>query len=428
MVVVALSVFACVAVHAGEAANIMLLSEAVDEALKNNPEIHTLKHKLQSARARGSQSTYLDDPELNFEAWGLPLGNPASLRSANPLIFGLRQKVPFFGKRGLRGEIAASEVRMAEEDLRAKELEVVAKVKNAYADYFLAQKTIEIAKAHLELIRQVSLTAESLYKVGKAPQQDVIKALLEQTDLLNKLNLAEKELSTAQARLNTLLSRQADAPLGSPEELSLAPMSLSSDDLARLAREHKPELRGMEQNIQKSDKAIELAQRNQKYPDFMLGLQYWVAPDQKQKHMYAPMVSVTIPFSPWTKGKHDYEVEETLAERQAAKSRLDAVRNTALLEVREMFLKARAAEKSVTFYQDGLLPQAQQSFGAAVAAYQTGQVNFVTLLEARRTIRDARLGYYRALVEYEQSVVEIEKAVGVTLTRRINHRTKRESR
>lgn len=418
-----LIVFAAINVRAGEIENQnkLLLSQAIDEALKSNPEIRVFESKLLSARARGSQATYLEDPELNLEAWGMPLNRPASIRSANPLIFGLRQKVPFFGKRGLKGEIAASEVRMAEEDLRAKELEVVAKVKNTYADYFMAQKTIEIAKAHLELIRQVSLTAENLYKVGKAPQQDVIKALLEQTHLLNKLNLAERELSTAQARLNTLLSRQSDAPFGSPEELSLTPMSLTFDDLERLAREHKPELRGLEQNIRRSDKAIELAQRNQKYPDFMLGLQYWVAPDQKQKHMYAPMVSLTIPFSPWTKGKHDYEVEETLAERQVAKSQLDAVRNTALLEVREMFLKARAAEKSVAFYQDGLLPQAQQSFGAAVAAYQTGQVNFVTLLEAQRTIRDARLGYYRALVEYEQSVVEIEKTVGVTLTRRTNN-------
>ena len=105
----------------------------------------------------------------------------------------------------------------------------------------------------------------------------------------------------------------------------------------------------------------------------------------------------------------------------SAKSQLDAARNTALLEVREMFLKARAAEKSVTFYTDGLLPQAEHAFGAAVAGYQTGQVNFVTLLEAQRSIRDARLGYYKALVEYEQSVVEIEKTVGVTLARRSNN-------
>jgi outer membrane protein, heavy metal efflux system len=417
VVLVVLSVFAGARVRAGEAENELRLSLAIDEALKNNPEIQVLRNKLQSARARGNQSTYLEDPELNLEAWGIPLNQPASIRSANPIVLGLRQKVPFFGKRALKSEIAGSEVRMAEEELRAKQVEVVAKVKNAYAEYFLAGKSIEIAKGHLELIRQVSLTAENLYKVGKAPQQDVIKALLEQTDLLNRLNMAERELETTKARLNTLLNRHPGAQLGPPAELSLVRLLLSFDDLERLAIENNPELQGMEQNIRRSEKVIELAQRNQKYPDFMLGLQYWVAPDQKQKHMYTPMVSLTIPFSPWTKGKHDYEVEEAMAERQATKSQHEAMKNAALLAVREMFTRARAAEKSVSFYQDGLLPQAQQAFEATVAAYQTGQVNFVTMLDAQRTIREARLGYYKALVEHEQSIVDIEKAVGVTLPR-----------
>lgn len=220
VVIVAACVFAGASAPAGDAEKELRLSQAIDEALQNNPEIHVLQNKLQAARARGNQSTYLEDPELNLEAWGIPLNQPASIRSSNPIVLGLRQKVPFFGKRALKSEIAGSEVRMAEEELRAKQVEVVAKVKTAYADYFMAEKSIEIAKAHLELIRQVSLTAENLYKVGKAPQQDVIKALLEQTDLLNRLNMAERELETTKARLNTLLNRHPDAQLGLPAELT----------------------------------------------------------------------------------------------------------------------------------------------------------------------------------------------------------------
>jgi cobalt-zinc-cadmium efflux system outer membrane protein len=417
--VVAVSILTVTSARAADAENELPLSQAIDEALRNNPEIQTLQSRLESTRARGSQAGYLEDPELNIEAWGIPLNQPASIRSSNPIVLGLRQKVPFFGKRALKSEIAGSEVRMAEEELRSKQIDVVAKVKTAYGDYFLAQRSIEIAKAHMDITRQVSATAENLYKVGKAPQQDVIKALLEQTDLLNRINMAERELATAQARLNALLNRYPGAQIGPAATITLAPLSLSFEDLERLALDHKPELRGLEQSLRRSDSAIELARRNQKYPDFMLGLEYWVAPDQKQKHMYTPMVSLTIPFSPWTKGKHDYEVEEALADRRAAKTQVEAAKISALLATREMFIKARAAEKSVSFYQDGLLPQAQQSFEAAVAAYQTGQVNFATMLEAQRTIREARLGYYKVLVEYEQSVVDIEKSVGMTLPRQV---------
>ena len=421
VVVLATGIFATTSARADGVEKELILSQAIDEALQNNPDIHVLHNRLKSALARGGQSTYLDDPELNLEAWGIPLNRPSSIRSSNPIVIGLRQKVPFFGKRALKSEIARSEVRMAEQDLRAKQVEVVARVKNAYADYFLAGKSIEIAKAHLELIRQVSLSAENLYKVGKVPQQDVIKALLEQTDLLNRLNMAERELETTKAKLNTILNRHPDAQLAPPAEITLVPLRLSFTDLEKLALENNPELEGMEQNVKRSEKVIELAERNQKYPDFMVGLQYWVAPDQKQKHMYTPMVSLTIPFSPWTKGKHDYEIEEAMADRQATKSQHDAIKNAALLAVREVFNKARAAAKTISYYQDGLLPQAQQSFEAAVAAYQTGQVNFATMLDAQRTIREARLGYYKALVEHEQSIVDIEKTVGVTLPRQVKN-------
>ena len=392
------------------------LSEAIAEALKNNPEIQAAKNKLESVRARSKQATYLEDPELNLEAWGIPLNHPVSFRSANPIVLGLRQKFPFFGKLGLKGEIAAQDIKMSEEELRAKEVDIVAKVKSAYADFFMANKSIEIQKELLELVRQASLTADNLYRVGKAPQQDVIKALLEQTDLLNKLTWAEKDRTTSQAKLNTLLSHPPNSPVGQLSELTLTPLSLQFSDLEKLVLEQRPELRALESDINKSEKSLELARKNQKFPDFMLGLQYWVAPDQNPKNMYTPMVTMTIPFAPWTKGRHDYEIEEAMAERQMAKANRDAMRNMALSEVSEMFAKVEAARKSLSFYQEGLLPQAQQSYGAAVGAYQTGQVNFMTLLDAQRTIRDTRLGYYKALVDYAQSLADLDRAVGIDLS------------
>src|SRR5438094_10667893 len=268
-----------------EAERPLSLSEAVAEALKNNLEIQLAKNKLESVRARSKQATYLEDLELNVEAWGVPLNQSVKFRSANPIVLGLRQKFPFFGKLGLKGEIAAEEVKMAAEELRAKEVEIVAKVKSAYADFFMASKSIEIQKELLELVRQASLTADNLYRVGKAPQQDVIKALLEQTDALNKLTWAEKDRITAQAKLNTLLIRPTSAPLGQLSELKLTPLSLQFSDLENLLVDQRPELRALESNINKSEKSLELARKNQKFPDFMLGLQYWVAPDQTPKHM-----------------------------------------------------------------------------------------------------------------------------------------------
>jgi outer membrane protein TolC len=391
------------------------LSELLAEALKSNPEIQAAKHQVESARARSAQATYLEDPELNIEAWGVPLSQPLRYRSANPLIFGARQKLPFFGKLGLKGEMASQEVRIAAEELRAKEQEITVKVKSAYAEYFMTTKTIEIYEELLELVRHTGATAENLYGVGKVPQQDVIRALLERTDLLNKLTRAERDLLISQAKLNTLLSRRPDSPLGSPRELDVRLVPAQFTQLERLTIEQRPELRALESSISRSETALRLAERNRKYPDFMVGVQYWVAPDQNPRHMYAPMLTLTIPFSPWTKGKHDSAIAEALAERQVAKANLATMKNMALLEVREASAKLDAATKAISIYREGLLPQAEQSFQAAVAAYQTGGVNFNTLLDAQRTIRDVRMDYYKALVDHEQSRADLERAVGKEL-------------
>src|SRR5215469_16738559 len=172
------------------------LSELIASALANNPEIQAAKKKVESARARAGQAGYLEDPEFNLEAWGIPLNRPLSFRSANPIVIGLRQKLPFFGKRGLQTDMAGQEVKMAEEELRAKEIDITAKVRTAYADVFIAAQTVTINNELLRLMRELTTTAENLYRVGKAPQQDVFKALLEQTDLINKLTSAGRDLVT----------------------------------------------------------------------------------------------------------------------------------------------------------------------------------------------------------------------------------------
>ena len=68
--------------------------------------------------------------------------------------------------------------------------------------------------------------------------------------------------------------------------------------------------------------------------------------------MYAPMVTLSIPFSPWTKGKHDYEVEEALAERQAARANLAAVKNMTLFEVTRSQQKLRQQRNLSRFGMD----------------------------------------------------------------------------
>ena len=410
-VVVYLALLFSSSAFAAEFAATLSLSAAVKEAQGKNPEITFLRERLQSMRARANQAPYLEDPEISLQTWAVPLSNPTNLSRADSNMIGIRQKVPFFGKLGLKEKIALQEAKMAEEELRSKEREIISKVKMTYADLFMAQKMIEINREQLEIMRAIIRATEARYQVGRVTQQDVFKALLEQSEIMNQLILAEEERRASEVRLNSLLNRSPQIPIEVPGELAVPEPSLTLPDLEQAALTDRPEIRRAEQGIERTERMYDLADKNRKFPDFMLGWDYSWMPTEMTKNRYQAMVNITIPFSPWTIGRRNYEVEEALAENRAAKAELDAAKNMTLREIGESLAKVRAGKRSVELYREGLLSQADLSFRAAMVAYQTGRVEF-DRLPSQRALREAQMGYFRAQVGLVQNLAELERVVG----------------
>jgi len=401
---------------AAESSSPLTLSEALNQALEKNPEIQLLRQRLQVMSARAKQAPYLEDPEIAIQLGGIPFANPTALDRAFTNSIGIRQKLPFFGKLDLKEKIAIQEAKVAAQELRAKEREIFAKVKTVYADLFMAQKSIEILREQAEILRTLSRATEARYQVGRVTQQDVFKALLEQSDLENQLIVAEAERSANEIRVNALMNRSLQIPIVVPPDLTAPDLMLTPSALADLALTSRPELKGAQEDIERTERMYELAERNRKFPDFMVGWDYWRMPtDQMAKDRYAGMVNITIPFSPWTIGKHDYEIEETRAENRAAKANRDAIKVMTLRELGESQAKVEGARRSVVLYREGLLSQAELSFRAAMAAYQSGRVEFASLLEAQRALREARMGYFKTVVSLIQSLADLERSVGVDL-------------
>jgi outer membrane protein, heavy metal efflux system len=390
----------------------LTLVEAVKHALDRNPEVQRLQHRLRATEAKAKQAPYLEDPQIAFQLGGVPLSNPTSFNQADTNSIGIRQMIPFFGKLGLKEKIAQREVNIAEQELRTKEREIISMVKMAYADLFMAERSIQILREQLEILRIVTGATEARYRVGRVPQQDVFKAQLEQSQVLNQLIVAEEEIYVATVKLNTAMYRPPRTPIQIPGDLAPGDSMLSVSGLDDLALANRPELRGVEQEIERAEAMYELANRNRKYPDFMVGWDYMRMPTEMKKDRYGAMVNITIPFSPWTAGKRAYEVEESLAELRAAKSSREAIRSMTVKEVSEAEAKVQAAKRSLQLYREGLLSQAELSFRSALSAYQTGRVEFVNLLEAQRALREARMGYYKATVSFMQNLAELERAVG----------------
>src|SRR5262249_17823020 len=132
----------------------------------------------------------------------LQAGDPSSAR-----VVRFSQEIPFPGKLALAGQIASAEADVELWKYEQVRREVVAELRIAYYDLFLAQKSREIVEKNKNLLQQFAEISEARYKVGRAAQQDVLKAQVEVSRLLDRLAVLDQEHETARVRINTLLYR-----------------------------------------------------------------------------------------------------------------------------------------------------------------------------------------------------------------------------
>jgi cobalt-zinc-cadmium efflux system outer membrane protein len=388
----------------------LVLRDLIHETLERNPELVAARKQWEASSQRIVQARSLDDPTLSVHLWNFP--QTFNVTRADNSIFGLSQNFPFPGKLALKGEIASRSAEMTEQVLHGKERELIARLKQAYYDLFLAHKAIQIHHEQVALLRQFAEIANAKFRTGKGSQADVLKAQVELSVLHQQLPVLEQRRETAAALLNTLLDRDPLSPLGVPQEPFLIPLDTTIDDLHRLALNVRPELKAAELTVRHSEQSRALAQR-QYYPDFNVAFQRFQ--NFQANDGFGAYVAMTIPFSFWTKPKYDAGVQEAAASVAAARAQQHQLENLTRFQVKDLLAKVRATEQVATLYHTTILPQAVQNLEAARVGYRTGKGGFLDLIDTQRALRGFQYEYYRALVDREHRLAELEQVIGTDL-------------
>jgi len=400
-------------VHAADqtAQSSLVLPDLIQEALARNPELVAARKQWEASTSRIAQARSLDDPTLSVHLWNFP--QTFNVTQTQNSIFGLSQNLPFPGKLALKGEIASRSAEITEQGLRAKERELVARLKQAYYDLFLAHKAIQIHHEQAELLRQFFEIANAKFRTGKGSQADVLKAQVELSVLHQQLPVLEQHRETAAALLNTILDRAPRSPFDIPQEPSLMPLDTTTiEDLHRLALNARPELKAAELVVRQSEQSRALAQR-QYYPDFNVMFQRFQ--NFQANDGFGAYVAMTIPFAFWTKPKYDAGVQEAAASVAAARAQQHQLENLTRFQVNDLLAKVRASEQVARLYHTTILPQAVQNLEAARAGYRAGTGGFLDLIDTQRAWRGYQQEYYRALVERERRLAELEQVIGTDL-------------
>lgn len=404
------------AVYADE---IIILDSLVEEAKKNNPEILAAKKRYEAALTRIPQAKSLDNPSVGFTFEKIPKGTLKLDRTmSDDRMLSITQMFPLFGKLSLKGKIALVESQMAASEYRNKELEVINAVKNAYYGLFLNIKEIELNTESLKFLDTISKIAQSRYVVGEIPQETLFKINLEIAELSTKIENLKQEQLSKNTRLNTLLNRQPEAVLGIPLIAEEVSFETDMDSLYRLTLENQPELLTFSSAIERNKYAKSLAKRSF-LPDLMSGLVLrgitagGIGP-------WDLMLSFTLPFWFWTKQR--YEIKEAIANLEEAKASYEAMKNRAFAETKDLYTRIIMSKNKVKLYYVNMIPILEGSIGSSLSVFRSGKGDIMALLDNIRMLVGTKMDYYKALVEYNMSLADLERAVGVELNKRKNEK------
>jgi outer membrane protein TolC len=384
-------------------------------AQEHNPDLASMRLEAQAASERETMAGALMDPKFRVEWMDI-----TKMGSQNPSLwpgdvgstrYTLMQDLPWFGKRALKKRIAQQEALAMEGKVLGTWAELAAKIKVAQAQRYYLHHTQKLTQELLDLTTRLASIAQVRYAAGLAMQQDAIRAQVEQTAMQTELVALSSETRQTDARLNTLLARPANAPLAAAQSLRPipAPAQLDTEALAARLRQSNPQRFAEEARIKSAEVSRELTRKN-RYPDFTLA----ITPTQVQSGIneWSLMLEVNIPLQQGARRAQEREAQAMLG---AAQARGEAVTNQLLSDLSENLAGIDAAQRTEQLAKTSLLPQAELTFQAALAGYENGKLDFATLLDAQRQVRQAKQAQLKAQLEAQMRLAEVEKLVGETL-------------
>jgi outer membrane protein, heavy metal efflux system len=388
------------------------LADVVAEALAKNPEIAAAQSRYDALRQRPAQERSLPDPMVSagYNASGNPLPGAGLGKEPTANVgFMVSQEMPYPGKLRLRASIASREADAEFQQIEAARLSVTARVKQAYYRLAYTYAVGDVLARNRDLLDTLLKVSENRYAAGQAVQQDVIKAQTQLSILELKLERVRQDRATREGQLNALLARPIGTPIGQPADLQLPPFDESLDSLVTLANQHAPMLQRDQIMIDRSRIAVDAARKEYK-PDFAVtGGYYYMG---AMPPMYEFRFDVRVPLQ---RAKRAAAVAEQLSTVEQARSTYEGTRLDLQGRIHEDYQMASTSVRLATLYRLTVLPQARLALESSMSSYQTGTVDFLSVLTNFGAVLEYEMTYFDELTAFHVAATRLEEMTGTAL-------------
>ena len=388
------------------------LRELTQEAEQKNPQIAASFHAWQASRNVLKQVSALPETQLSVQQFSVGSPRPFAGYSNSDFAyigFGASQDIPYPGKRQLRAQVAEHEADSMEAQTDSVRRTVVGTLKMVYFRLAYIQQALGVLQRSDALLNQVQEASEARYRVGQGNQQDVLKAQLQHTKILQEIAHHHQEEGLLEAQIKRVLGRLQESADIVAETVTLRTLSYSAAELLQKAREQNPDVHSKQASIRQQETQVELAHKNFR-PDFNVSYTYEHTAD-KFRDYYMATFGIRLP----NRGRQKAELEAALENQERARQELDAESQRVLSEVQQQYVRAKTSEERLKIYSDGLVPQSEATFQSALSAYQSNKQDFESLLSGFLDVLNLDLEYRSELVEHESALAELERLTGVDL-------------
>jgi len=414
------------------AAGVMLssLKDAVSIAFKNNKDIRIQEEEIEVARANilGAKSAFL--PKLNasfgytHNATVLSLSSAttskkdagvlAGYKNDNKIGVSLDESIYNGGADIANFKQAQLGLKVQEETLRARKLDVEFETKRLYYGLLLAYETERITQGLVNQAKSHYEDVKEKFKEGTASRFDVLQSKVQVSKLVPELVKAKNAVDLIMADLKKLLGFKMQDSITVKEKLGYSSIQIKEDEFLKLAYLDKPEMILKSLGIDISKWSIQMAKAGNR-PQISADLGYSYRSNNlgnmfnARHNNWNAGVAVTIPifdgFS--TKAK----VDEAKARYAQATLEKENLSDQITVDIKQSCLDLNQAQAIIDASKDNI-EEAKEALRIAEVSYDNGVGTNLDVLDTQVSLSQIEQNYSSAIYDYLMAKAYLDRTMG----------------
>jgi cobalt-zinc-cadmium efflux system outer membrane protein len=397
--------YACAFGEPNETNSFLTLGDYLGYAEVYNAGLKSSYQQWQAALEQVPQAKALPDPQVTYNYWT----KQSDLQMKQTV--GVMQMFPWFGKIDARTQAATKETSAAQQKYQMARLALFREVKEGFYEFTYLAGAIDIAKENLELMRHFEEVAQTKHMTAEASHPDVIRAEVEIAKIEDVLRGLEQLREPTVSRLRTALTLPADTNLPWPKTEEFNAVELDYERLTDTLRQKNPELASLNYEAMAAVSRITLAEKNF-YPDIGVGVNWENMDSRGGRDGVAMVFQINLPL--W-RDSYRGAARQAQAQKASIEQQKIDTENVLLTKAAQSLYEYRDSIRKIRLYRDTLIPKGRELLRASEAAYRQGTIDFLSLIDAQRTLLDYHLSLQRAIADNQQKLAALEMLAGTEL-------------